>query len=50
MSDVLDHHVISISNHREPLPYSLHTQELPFYWLNNNIKVNKKQKERGTII
>ena len=25
------HHVISISNHSEPLPYSLHIWELPFY-------------------
>ena len=29
--DFWAHHVISISNHREPLHHSLHTQELPFY-------------------
>ena len=31
------HHVISISNHREASPHSLHTQELPFYWPNTVI-------------
>ena len=34
--DFWAHHVISISNHREPLPPSLHTQELPFYQPNNS--------------
>ena len=31
--DFWAHHVISISNLRDPLPYSPHTKELPFYWL-----------------
>ena len=30
--DFWAHHMISIYNHREPLPHSLDTQELPFYW------------------
>ena len=30
--------VINISSQREPLPHSLHTQELPFYWPNISIK------------
>ena len=29
--------LLSISNHREPLHHSLHTQELPFYWPNDSI-------------
>ena len=33
--DFWAHNVISITNHRETLPHSLHTQELPFYWPNN---------------
>ena len=37
--DFWAHHVISISNHREPLPHSLHMQELPFYWPKNVIVV-----------
>ena len=35
--DFWAHHMISISNLRESLPHSLHTQELPFYWPNKGI-------------
>ena len=40
--DFRAHHMISISNHREPLPHSFHTQELTFYWPNNTNKQLKK--------
>ena len=36
--DFWAHHGISISNHREPLPHPLHTQELPFYWPNTSLQ------------
>ena len=40
MSEVEAHHMISISNHRELLPHSLHTQELLFYLPNTIIQVD----------
>ena len=33
--DFWSHHMISKSNHREPFPHSLHTQEIPFNWPNS---------------
>ena len=34
--DFWAHHGISISNHRQPLLHSLHTQEFPFYCPNSD--------------
>ena len=43
--DFRAHHVISKYSHREPLPHSLHTGELPFYW-HNNAYNEKKVREK----